>query len=150
MAALGFCLSLLAHGLTFWKISPLEKFPLGYLLLVILGLVLLLPLRKAWMKIEVYQTSSTAVPWAAIVVVMLILYMAFTVALASEGGNPHEINGKYYLVAHGGAREVTKQEYQEEVAYLPRILSSVLLLYYFIGITMFHRELTESMTKRPR
>lgn len=154
MAVLGFCLSLLAHVLTFWGINPLQRLPVGCLLLVILSLALLPPLRRTWLKEDTNQTASTAVPWAALLVVGLILYIIFTgyyVNVLDEGGNPHEINGKYYLLMHGSViRELTKQEYQQHLTNLPRLLSSVFLLYYYMGMVLFHRELKESTNQRPR
>src|SRR5215212_5613723 len=154
IAMLGFCLSLLAHALTFWGINPLQRFPVGCLLLVVLGLALLPPMRRTWLKEDANHPASTAVPWGGLLVVGLILYIIFTgydVNVLDEGGNPHEINGKYYLLMHGSViRELSKQEYQQHLAHLPRLLSSVFLLYYFMGMVLFHRELNESPNQRPR
>jgi hypothetical protein len=148
MAVSGFCLSLLAHVLTFWGISPLQRFPVGCLLVVALGLALLPPLRRTWLKEDANHPESTAFPWAVLLMLGFILYIIFTgyyVNVLDEWGNPHEVNGKYYLMTHGSViRELTEQEYQQHLANLPRLLSSILLLYYFMGMLLFHRESKES------
>lgn len=142
----GFFISLIVHLTTFFGINPAKYIPLVWGLHVGIFMVffpMLFVQRSAPKKKDVWAMLFAPIPrWARYAVKAFFVYAFINFALfffLSRGGTPDVRDGKYVLHNHGTViRELSKDEYELQNAYILRGFSGHWMVFYLIPALFFY------------
>ena len=145
IAAVGFLLALIVHGMTFAHVDVIEAYPGVWLLHVGIFLVVLpfVVASRATFggRPSLAQIGSLLPRWARILLAVVGAYAFINFALffyLSEGGAPDIRGGRFVLHNHGTViRELSEQEYQLQRAYIARGFSGHWLFFYLAPALYF-------------
>lgn len=138
------------HVSTFLGIDPMERFP--HVMLV--HVLIFPPFIAAIFALSKTPAAERRTPrWMKVYGALLGVYAIITGALfliLGEGGGPHELHGKFFLMEHGMVlRELTRAEFHQQQAYVVRFFSTGWMLFSSIalgGLIVAHRPLTSTGT----
>jgi hypothetical protein len=145
IAAAGFLLAVIVHGLTFAHVDVIEDFSSVWLLHVGLFLVAIPFVLSARATIggrpSLAQLGSFFPRWARILLAVVGAYAFLNFALfiyLSGGGAPDIRDGRFVLHNHGTViRELSEQEYHIQRAYIARGFSGHWLFFYLAPALYF-------------
>lgn len=139
IAFVGFFLSLMVHLTTFLGIDPSKRAPFVWGLHVGIFIVFIpmLIYQRSEPKGYNFGAFMASMPnLARYAIVGLFVYAVLNFALfflLSEGGVPHERDGKYVLDNHGAViRELSEEEYELQKAYIVRGFSGHWMVFYLV------------------
>ncbi len=144
LAAVGFVLALIVHGMTCAGIDVTGRFPAAWLLhlgifVVFLPFVFALRAKQGTMPRTPWGFFADRPAWVQWLAGAAFIYTFFNFFTAFQsGGTPDIRNGEYVLHNHGRIiRHLTEAEYHQERARVARGFSGHWLLFYLIPALYF-------------
>ena len=145
IALIGFCLSLIVHGLAYFGFDVQTQVPAVWVLHVgifVVFIPMVLQLNSGEAKDDPVAMFSGLPAWAVLSIVILMGYVVvnFFVSLGPSmaEGEPRVYEGAFALVKKGTfVRHIGETEYHARLASIARGFSGHWLIFYFVPFTHF-------------
>ena len=144
LAVFGFAAALIVHGLTFFHVDLIEKFPSVWALHVGIFIVFVpfvFSARRAPGGFQGSNLRAILPEWAIALLAVTFVYAIVNFVLfffLSEGGVPDIRDGRFVLHDHGRViRELTEHEYHVQRSYVLRGFSGHWLIFHLIPAAYF-------------
>ena len=136
-AIIGFVASLLTHLTTFFGVSVAQYFPWIWILHIGIFIVMIPVVISQRNRSGSWERMLTLLPnWGKVALPIFFVYALINFALflfLSQSGVPAIRDGKFVLASHGHVvRELSKQEYEQQEAYVLRGFSGHWMIFYLV------------------